>query len=505
MSQAERGGSGEHTLYYIGIDLGTSAVKLLLVDGEGSIVNVVSRSYKVDYPHPGWSQQNPKDWWDAVVEGVHELTAGIDASRVRAIGTGGQMHGLVALDAAGEVIRPCILWNDGRTEEEVQYLNEQVGRERLSELTGNIAFAGFTAPKLLWMRKHEPKNYERVAHIMLPKDYLTYRMTGEFATDYSDASGTLLLDVKHRCWSAEMLEICGVNRAWMPRLCDSAEAVGALSDVSADALGLPSGVVVAAGAGDNAAAAIGCGAVAAGSCNISLGTSGTIFIPNDSFRMDGQNALHSFDYVEGRYHLMGCILSAASCAGWFMGEVLQADDFDAEEAELSPAVATPDLPYFLPYLMGERSPHNDTTARGAFVGMRADTTRAQMVRAVREGVAFAIRDCVEVARSEGIDIRASTLCGGGSKSALMRQMLANALNMRLDLPKTEQGPGFGAALLAMVATGDAPSVETCASGIVRMRGSVAPQEEAVGAYEARYGVWRQLYSALKPIYQQMLR
>lgn len=490
-------------MYYIGIDLGTSAVKLLLVDGEGSIARTVSKGYAVEYPHPGWSQQDPDAWWEAVVEGVHELTTGIDTAQIRAIGTGGQMHGLVALDAAGKVIRPCILWNDGRTEEEVRYLNETIGRKRLSELTGNIAFAGFTAPKLLWMRRHEPENFARIAHIMLPKDYLTFRLTGEFTTDCSDASGTLLLDVEHRRWSAEMLEVCGVSEAQMPRLMDSAEAVGTLCADAAEELGLPAGTVVAAGAGDNAAAAVGCGAVATGSCNISLGTSGTVFIPSDGFRVDAQNALHSFDYVEGRYHLMGCILSAASCSGWFAGDVLKAEDFDAEEAGSDPAVATIDLPYFLPYLMGERSPHNDTAARGAFIGMRADTTRAQMVRAVREGVAFAIRDCVEVARGEGIRIERSTLCGGGSKSALMRQILANVLDIELDLPETEQGPGFGAAMLAMVAAGDAPSVEACAAGIVRMRGSVTPDPGARAAYEERYRVWRQIYPALKPIYRQM--
>lgn len=490
-------------MYYIGIDLGTSAVKLLLVDEAGKIENVVSKSYEVEYPQPGWSQQNPEDWWSAVVTGVRELTAGIDPAEVRGIACGGQMHGLVALDGGGAVVRPCILWNDGRTEEETRYLNDEIGREHLTELTGNIAFAGFTAPKLLWLRKHEPENFARIAHIMLPKDYLTYRLCGVFATDYSDASGTLLLDVKNRAWSAEMLKVCGINEDMLPALHDSAEAVGHLSAQAAQELGLGEHVVVAAGAGDNAAAAVGCGAVAAGSCNISLGTSGTIFIPSDGFRVDAQNALHAFDYVEGRYHLMGCILSAASCAGWFMGDILRAEDFDAEEAGTDASEAPADLPYFLPYLMGERSPHNDTAARGAFIGMRADTTRAQMVRAVREGVAFAIRDCVEVARGEGIDIRRSTLCGGGAKSALMRQMLANVLNMELDLPKTEQGPGFGAAMLAMVACGDAPSVEACAAGIVDVRDTVRPDAAAVAAYERRYRIWCQMYPALKGIYQQL--
>lgn len=492
-------------MFYIGIDLGTSATKLLLTDENGTIANTVSKSYDVEYPKPGWSQQNPEDWWGAVVAGVHELVAGIDVAQVRGIGTGGQMHGLVALDANNTVIRPCILWNDGRTEKEVTYLNETIGRERLSKLTGNIAFAGFTVPKILWMQKHEPENFKRIAHIMLPKDYLTFRMTGQYATDYSDASGMLLLDVEHRCWSAEMLDICGISEAVMPTLYDSAAAVGTLSESAAAELGLPAGVVVAAGAGDNAAAAIGCGVVTDGSCNISLGTSGTVFIPSDTFKVDAKNALHSFDYVEGQFHLMGCILSAASCSAWLMDNVLKSSDYAGEDAPIDAASASADLPYFLPYLMGERSPYNDVTARGAFIGMRADTSRADMVRAVREGVAFAIRDCIEVAREQGIVIRDSSLCGGGSRSELMCQILANILNIELKMPETVQGPGYGACMLAMVAAGDKPSVRECAQAIVKTKATIAPDAAAVSGYEARYQIWRQMYPALKPIYQQMAK
>lgn len=490
-------------MYYIGVDLGTSAVKLLLVDGEGAIAKTVSKAYPVEYPHPGWSQQNPADWWDAVCAGVRELTSDIDTSQVRALAAGGQMHGLVALDEQNEVIRPCILWNDGRTAEEVTFLNETIGKGRLSKLTGNIAFAGFTAPKLLWMQKHEPENFARIAHVLLPKDYLTFKLTGAYATDYSDASGMLLLDVEHRCWSAEMLEICGLSEAQMPKLYDSAEAVGTLTAEAAEALGLNEGVVVAAGAGDNAAAAVGCGAVGAGSCNISLGTSGTVFIPSDTFRVDQKNALHSFDYVEGTYHLMGCILAAASCSSWFIEDILGTDDYAAEE-ELGVAErASLDLPYYLPYLMGERSPHNDVSARAAFIGMNAASTRADMVRAVREGVAFAIRDCVEVARAQGIEVKRSTLCGGGAKSASMCEILANVLNIELDLPTTEQGPGFGAAMLAMVAAGDKPSVEECSRSIVSVRSTIKPTSTLAQAYEKRYRIWQQMYPALKDIYAQM--
>lgn len=489
--------------YFMGIDLGTSAVKLLLVGEDGTLAATVSESYEVAYPRPGWSEQNQEDWWGAVVRGTRRLMEGRDPADVAALAAGGQMHGLVALDAADEVIRPCILWNDGRTEREVAFLNETVGQGRIAALTGNIAFAGFTAPKLLWLRAHEPDAFARIAKIMLPKDYLTYRMTGAHVTDYSDASGTLLLDVARRAWSPEMLELCGVTEEQMPRLIDSAAPAGRLTEAAARELGLAPGTLVAAGAGDNAAAAVGCGAIDAGTMNISLGTSGTVFIPAAQFRMDEANALHAFAYVEGRFHLMGCILAAASCTGWFVGEVLAEGDIDASEAGIDPTSAPVDLPYFLPYLMGERSPHNDTTARGAFVGLRADTSRADMVRAVREGVAFAIRDCVEVARAQGIDIRRSTLCGGGAKSVLMRQMLANVLNRELDLPETEQGPGFGAAMLAMVTAGAAPSVAECAARIVRVRATVAPDPAAVAAYEQRYQIWRALYPALAPVYRRI--
>lgn len=490
-------------MYYIGIDLGTSAVKLLLVDGRGSVVRSASRAYPVSYPRQGWSEQDPAAWWDAVVVGMRELMDGIDSACVRAIGCGGQMHGLVALDAADEVVRPCILWNDGRTEEEVRFLNDEIGRDRLVALTGNIAFAGFTAPKLLWMHSHEPGNFARIAKVMLPKDYLVYRLVGRHVTDSSDASGTLLFDVARREWSEGMLEVCHVDRSQMPRVLDACEVAGALSKAAALELGLPAGIVVAAGAGDNAAAAIGSGAVAAGSCNISLGTSGTVFLPVDRFPADGQGALHAFAFVGGRYHLMGCILSAASCTGWFVGDILGANDIDAEEKGVDPACADGGLPYFLPYLMGERCPHNDPSARGAFIGVRADATRADLVRAVREGVAFAIRDCVEAAIAAGAAPARSTLCGGGARSPLMRQMLANVLDMELDLPETEQGPGFGAAMLAMVAAGDAPSVDDCVRKTVRIRDSVFPDPGAVEAYDRRYRVWREMYPALAPSFRKM--
>ena len=490
-------------MYYIGIDLGTSAVKLLLMDEHGAIANVISREYPLSFPHPGWSEQNPADWWEAVHTGIPALLQGFDAAKVRGIGTGGQMHGLVILDENDAVIRPCILCNDGRTQKQVEYLNNTIGKEKLSEYTANIVFAGFTAPKLLWLRENEPENFARIAKIMLPKDYINYRLTGAHSTDYSDASGTLLLDVKNKRWSAEMLDLCGVCAEQLPKLYESWQSVGTLKPEIAAQLGLPQNTVVCAGAGDNAAAAVGCGAVGAGKCNISLGTSGTVFITSDIFTVDRKNALHSFDHADGGYHLMGCILSAASCNKWWMEEILHTEDFSGEQDGITPDNLGRNDVYFLPYLMGERSPHNDPAARGAFVGLRMDTPRAAMTQAVLEGVAFALRDCIEVARAQGIKIEAGTLCGGGAKSPLWRQILADVLNMPLTLPQTEQGPGYGAAMLAAVACGAYPTVQDCAAALVRVKETTFPDAAAARRYDARYAVWRRLYPSLKEVFAEM--
>ncbi|OUQ22056.1 xylulokinase [Flavonifractor sp. An135] len=491
-------------MLYIGIDLGTSAVKLLLMDGEGTICNQISREYPLEFPRPGWSQQDPEDWKRAVLEGIPALLEGFDKSQVAGIGAGGQMHGLVVLDEHDQVIRPAILWNDGRTAEEVEYLNGVVGKEKLSALTANIAFAGFTAPKLLWMKKHEPEHFARIRKIMLPKDYINYILTGVHCTDCSDASGMLLLDVEHRCWSREMLEICGITEDQMPRLFESYKPVGTLRPELARELGLPEHVVVCAGAGDNAAAAVGTGTVGEGACNLSMGTSGTLFISSQHFGVDPNNALHAFAHADGHYHLMGCMLSAASCNQWWMDRILGSSDYAGAQAAIDREKLGENHVYFLPYLMGERSPINDTNARGAFVGMTMDTTRADLTQAVLEGVAFAIRDSLEVARSLGLDIRRSKLCGGGAKSPLWREILANVLNVTLELPASEQGPGMGGAMLAMVACGAYPSVEAVCDHLVRVSETVEPDPERSARYEARYQQFRQIYPALKNVYPQLL-
>lgn len=490
---------GGGDMYYIGIDLGTSAVKLLLVDSGGSIAKAVSREYPICYPHPGWSEQNPQDWWEAVCDGVRELLSGVDKEKVAGLGCGGQMHGLVVLDEDDEVIRPAILWNDGRTAAQVDYLNEEIGRERLSQLTANIAFAGFTAPKLLWLRENEPENFARIAKVMLPKDYINYRLTGVHACDYSDASGMLLLNVAEKRWSPEMLEICGVREAQMPELYESYEVIG---EVTAD-IGLPASTKVVAGAGDNAAAAVGTGTVGNGACNISLGTSGTVFIAGESFGVDPNNALHAFAHADGHYHLMGCMLSAASCNKWFYEDILGTDDYAAEQGLITRDSLGRNDVYFLPYLMGERSPINDTDARGCFVGMTMATTRAQMVQAVMEGVSFAIRDSFEVAKAIGLDIKRSKLCGGGARSPIWREMLADILNITIEIPQSEEGPGYGGAMLAMVGCGEYADVEACAAALVRTSAQIEPDPVTAARYEERYRSFRAVYPALKPLFQTL--
>ncbi len=490
-------------MLYIGIDLGTSACKLLLVDEDGQVQNTVTKEYPLSFPRPGWSEQEPAHWWTAVLEGVPELLAGFDPNEVKGIGCGGQMHGLVALDERDSVLRPAILWNDGRTAKEVDYLNETIGRDKLSQYTANIAFAGFTAPKLLWMRENEPELFAKIEKIMLPKDYLVYRLTNVHATDYSDASGMLLLDVEHKCWSKEMCGICGVMESQLPKLYESWEPVGVLLPDVAKALGLPENVTVCAGAGDNAAAAVGTGTVGAGGCNISLGTSGTIFISSDKFGVDPHNALHSFAHADGGYHLMGCMLSAASCNKWWQDEVIGTTDYKGEEAAILLEKLGNNRVYFLPYLMGERSPINDTNARGAFLGMTMDTTRADMLQAVLEGVAFAIRDSFEVARSLGIDIPRSNICGGGSKSPLWKKMVANVLGISLDTVATEQGPGYGGAILAMVATGLFPTVQAACEALVSVADTVEPDPELTARYEARYRQFQKIYPACKSLFPQI--
>ena len=485
-------------MLFIGVDLGTSAVKLLLMDENGKICKIVSREYPLYFPHPGWSEQNPEDWFVQSMEGIRELTAACDKSQVQGISFGGQMHGLVALDNQDQVIRPAILWNDGRTGKQTDYLNQVIGKDKLSEYTANIAFAGFTAPKILWMKENEPEIFAKICKIMLPKDYLAYKLSGSFCTEYSDASGMLLLDVEHKCWSEEMLGICGITKEQLPKLYESWEVVGTLKKEIAEELGLPESVKVIAGAGDNAAAAVGTATVGDGGCNISLGTSGTLFISSKKFGVDENNALHSFAHADGNYHLMGCMLSAASCNKWWMDEILKTKAYQEEQAGITKLGEN--RVFYLPYLMGERSPHNDPDARAAFIGMSMDTTREDMTQAVLEGVAFGLRDSLEVARSIGVSPERTKICGGGAKSPLWRKIIANVMNMKVDIIESEEGPGYGAAILAAVGCGVFSSVEEAAKKLVKIVATEEPDPELTAKYEERYQKFRKLYPALKGMF-----
>lgn len=488
-------------MLYVGIDLGTSAVKLLLMDEKGQIKNIVSKEYPLYFPNPGWSEQKPEDWYTGVMEGLKELMADCDKSQVAGISFGGQMHGLVILDENDNVIRPALLWNDGRTFEETDYLNNVIGKEKLSEYTANIAFTGFTAPKILWVKNKEPENFKKIKKIMLPKDYIAYMLTGVNATDVSDASGMLLMDVKNRCWSKEMCDICSITTDMLPKLYESYECIGTVKENIAAELGIPATCKVAAGAGDNAAAAVGTGTVGDGMCNISLGTSGTIFISSKNFGVDKFNALHSFAHADGSYHLMGCMLSAASCNKWWMDEIIGTKDYAAEQKDITDDKLGNNHVYFLPYLMGERSPHNNPNARGTFIGLTMDNSRADMTQAVLEGVAFALRDSLEVAKSLGIKIERTKICGGGAKSPLWKKIIANVMNLKVDVIESEEGPALGGAMLAAVANGEYASVEAAADAIVKIIDTVEPTQELVDRYEARYQQFKQIYPACKPVFE----
>ena len=485
-------------MLFIGVDLGTSAVKLLLMDETGKIHKVVSKEYPLYFPQPGWSEQNPQDWIRQSMEGIKELTAQCDKSQIKGISFGGQMHGLVVLDKKDQVIRPAILWNDGRTGRQTDYLNQEIGKETLSCYTGNIAFAGFTAPKILWMREKEPENFARVRKIMLPKDYLAFYLSGEFSTDFSDASGTLLLDVEHKRWSEEMMEICGIRESQLPKLYESWEPTGIIKPETAEELGIPQNVKIIAGAGDNAAAAVGTGTVGEGQCNLSVGTSGTVFISSKNFGVDEHNALHSFAHADGNYHLMGCMLSAASCNKWWMEEILRTKEYQEEQEGIRKLGENP--VFYLPYLMGERSPHNDPDARAAFVGMSMDTTREDMTQAMLEGVAFGLRDSMEAAKSTGLAPKRSKICGGGAKSSLWRKIIANVMNMKIDRIESEEGPGYGAAILAAVGCGAFSSVEEAAGRLVKITDTEEPDPQLAEKYEEKYQKYRKLYPALKEFY-----
>ena len=485
-------------MYYIGIDLGTSSVKLVLMENTGKIIKVLSKEYPISFPKELWSEQNPTDWYEQTVVGMKELTKDIDKEQVGGISFGGQMHGLVILDENDEVLRPAILWNDGRTQKECDYLNKTIGQDKISKYTGNMALTGFTAPKLLWVKENEPEIFAKIKKIMLPKDYLIYKFTDIHATDVSDASGMVLFDVEHKCWSKEMIDIVGIKEEQLAKVFESYQVVGNLTEVAAAELGLTTNVKVVAGAGDNAAGAVGTGTLKHGMCSVSLGTSGTVFIASNDFAVDDKNALHSFAHANGKYHFLGCMLSAASANRWWMENILGTSDHAAEQDKF--IGFGENKVFFLPYLSGERTPHNNPYAKGAFIGMTMDTSRGQMTQAVLEGVSYALRDAVEIARSFGIKIDRIRITGGGAKSKLWCELMANIMNVTVEKVACEEGPGYGAAILAAVGCGEFASVEEATDKLVKVTDSIEPTKEYAQKYEVLYQKFRTLYPALKDVF-----
>ena len=484
----------------IGIDIGTSAVKLLVMDKCGQVIRTAGREYPIYYNN-GHSEQNPSDWWQQTACGLREITQGLGP--VSAVSFSGQMHGLVALDENDNVLRPAMLWNDQRTQAQCDYLNNVIGRDKLLANAANIALTGFTAPKILWMRDNEPGLFAKISKVMLPKDYIAYKLTGVFATDYSDASGTLLLDVARKDWSDSLLEIMGLTRAQVPALYHSYEAVGTVTPRAAEETGLPTTAKVVIGGGDQAVGAIGTGTVKSGTCSVSLGTSGVLFVAADEFAVDtGPSAIHSFCHATGRYHMMGVTLAAAGSAKWWFEDILLTGDYEKEQAAMAQNLGRNKV-FYLPYLSGERTPHNDPTARGAFVGMSMTTTRSNMTQAVMEGVAFSLRDILTRVKELGHTVTTARIIGGGSKSPVWCQMTADILGLKVEKINASEGPAFGAAILALVGAGAYPTVEDACEKLIKATDVFTPNPEAVAQYNKHYPIYKGLYPALQDSYKAM--
>lgn len=478
----------------IGIDVGTSAVKLVAADEKGAVLRTVSRDYPLYMFNENWSEQAPEDWWAQTADGLREITKGL--GEVAAVSFSGQMHGLVLLDENDNVLRRAILWNDQRTQAQCDYLNNEIGRDVLLSNAANIALTGFTAPKILWVKDNEPEIFSKIKKIMLPKDYIAYKLSGVFCTDYSDASGMLLLDVKNQDWSDKMLEIVGVTRSQLPKLFHSYEAVGTVTGEAAKETGLSTATKVVAGGGDQAVGAVGSGIVSEGMCSVSLGTSGVLFVAAENFAVDtSPAAIHAFCHSTGRYHFMGVTLAAAGSHKWWAEKVLETTNFPAEEKNIDRIGTNP--VFFLPYLSGERTPHNDSTARGAFVGMNATTTRADMTQAVLEGVSFSLRDILTRVRDLGANVTTARIIGGGAKSPLWCQMCADILRLKVEKMQSSEGPAFGAAILAMVGAGAYKNVEEACSALIEITETFTPNETTAANYDKRYPIYTNLYTSLK--------
>ncbi len=479
---------------YIGIDLGTSGVKAILVNKNGEILKTLSKEYPIFMPKQGYSEQNPEDWFLQADELLFELLQGVDS--VETISFSGQMHGLVILDKDDNVIRPAILWNDQRTVNECEYLNNVIGKDFLLEKTGNIALTGFTAPKILWLKNNEKENFDKINKIMLPKDYISYKLSGVFASDVSDSSGTLYFDCKNKIWSKEMLEILSISSEQLPKVFESYEVVGELKQELVSKYGLKKSPKIIIGGGDQAMGAIGTGTVSDGNCSLALGTSGVMFVASNKYFVDKEFGIHSFAHANGGYHLMSVMLNAAGSTAWYFEKILKRKDFDSITKE-SEKVDIDNGLYFLPYLTGERTPINDPNAKGAFIGLTFDKTEADLFRAVLEGVAFAFKDSFLIFKDLGIDIKKLRVTGGGSKNKLWVQIIANVLDVEIDFINTAEGGALGACILGAVGVGDFDNVQQATEHFIKVTETIRPQKEDVEKYKRKYDKFSKIYPTIK--------
>ena len=502
--------------FLLGLDIGTTGAKALLLNLDGTVVAVATSEYPMSTPRPLWSEQNPEDWWKATQHSFKRVLskAGVNPDEIVGIGLTGQMHGLVLLDKNGGILRPCMMWNDQRTSAQCESITEKVGLRKLMEVTANPVLPGFTAPKILWVRENEPDIFKRIAHLLLPKDYIRYRLTGEYATDVSDASGTSLLDVRQRRWSEEILDVLDIPKNWMPRVYESPHVTGTVSQIGAEMVGIKSGVPVVAGAGDQASGAIGNGIVIAGTVSVTLGTSGVVFTHTDQLVVEQEGRLHAFCHaVPGKWHVMGVTLAAGGSLRWFrdtLGQpesaIAQAKNVDSYEVLLegaSKVSAGSEGLVFLPYLTGERTPHPDPYARGSFIGLTLRHSKSHMVRAVLEGVAYSLRDCLELTKSLGLEIKQVRASGGGSRSDLWRQILADVFNTDLVTVTSTEGASYGAALLSGVGTGIYQNVNEACERTIHLSAKTVPDVHRAGIYDRYYRIYRDLYPALKPTFNRI--
>ncbi len=503
--------------YLLGIDLGTSGTKTVLFDEHGRSIADSTVEYPLNQPKNGWAEQDPADWWRAVCETTKNVLnqSRIDPSEIKGIGISGQMHGLVMLDKDGKVIRESILWCDGRTGKECEYITDTLGSRRLIQITANPALVGFTAGKILWVRNNEPANYDRCRHILLPKDYIRYMLTGEYATEVSDASGMNLMDVPNRCWSDEVLEKLDIDKSMLGKMYESVDITGHVNKSAASLTGLKAGTPVVGGAGDNAAAAIGTGVVQTGKAFTTLGTSGVVFAHADKVSIQPEGRIHTFcSAVPGAWAVMSCTLAAGLSLQWFRNtccetEIAEAEKLGKDPYQLMDALAAKspigsNRLIYLPYLMGERSPILDEKARGAFIGLSAIHTKADMIRAIMEGVSYSQRQCVDVLRDMGVDTSDMMACGGGGRSPLWRQMLADLYGCTIKTTAASKaGPALGVAILAGVGTGIFSSVQDACGHIVVPETETAPSVAAAQVYEPYYQLYTRLYPTLKDSYESL--